>query len=154
MDFDEFDRLAEELRARSAALADLDLDGFESVEARIASADELGEAEQALGVVLPAQYKSFMMRYGGGQFGFLDLLPVRAGRSRKDVDDIVSVSQHEFPDRSFVAVAPVGTGDYWCFAVVEGRCPDQVWFHFHDAGDPEPAADDFLDFVVRHGIHS
>jgi hypothetical protein len=53
-----------------------------------------------------------------------------------------------------VAVAPVGTGDYWGFPVVDGRCLDEVWFHFHDAGDAELDASDFLEFVARRGLRS
>jgi antitoxin YobK len=91
-----------------------------------------------------------MMRYGGGQFGSIDLLPITPSNSHDD--DVVSVSQREDPDGLFVAVAPVGTGDYWGFPVVGGQCSDLVWFRFHDAGDPEPAADDFLAFVAAHGL--
>ncbi|MEU4779098.1 SMI1/KNR4 family protein [Micromonospora sp. NPDC023633] len=68
-----------------------------------------------LGATLPKQYKAFMMRYGSGQFGSLDLLPIATAASAHHFDDVLSVSQAEFPDGSFVAVAPVGTGDYWCF---------------------------------------
>jgi SUKH superfamily protein len=102
MDFAEFDRLVEPLRVRSAAMAAAH--GFPLVESRVASADEVADAERALGVVLPAQYKAFMMRYGGGQFGFVDLLAV-PGREAVD-DDIVSVSRDEFPE----VVSGGGTG--------------------------------------------
>src|SRR6266540_630166 len=67
-------------------------------------------------------------------------------------DDVVSVSKREDPAGSFVAVAPVGTGDYWGFPVINGRCSDQVWFRFHDAGAPELAANDFLTFVANRGL--
>jgi hypothetical protein len=67
-------------------------------------------------------------------------------------EDVVSVSQREDPTGSFVAVAPVGTGDYWGFPVINVRCSDQVRFHFHDAGQPELAANDFLTFVANRGL--
>ncbi len=38
------------------------------------------------------------------------------------------------------------------FPVADGRCHDQVWFHFHDAGDDELIAPDFLTFVASKGI--
>jgi hypothetical protein len=147
VDFTEFDRLVEPLRARSAAMQAAH--GFALIEARTASAEELLDAEQRLGATLPSQYKTFMMRYGGGQFGSIDLLPVSAASGGEDV---VSVSQREDPTGSFVAVAPVGTGDHWSFPVINGRCNDQVWFRFHDAGDPELVANDFLTFVANHGL--
>src|SRR5690349_21651506 len=131
MEFEQFDQLVEPLRLRAVAF---DEEDFKLIEARTASPEELADAERALGATLPAQYKMFMERYGGGMFGFVDLLPVRAGRSRKDVDDIVSVSRAEFPDGSAVALAPVGTGDFWGFPVEDGRCRGEVWFYYHDAG--------------------
>jgi hypothetical protein len=92
-----------------------------------------------------------MMRYGGGMFGFVELFPIV---SRGRGDDVVAVNRREFPDREFVAVAPVGTGDHWGFPVTNGRCRDEVWFHFHDADDPSLDADDFLEFVACRGLES
>jgi hypothetical protein len=51
-------------------------------------------------------------------------------------------------------VAEVGTGDYWGFTVIDGRCHEQVWFHSHDHNDHEPVASDFLEFVAEHGLKS
>lgn len=147
VDFPEFDRLVAPLRVRSAAIQAAY--GFALIGARTASLQELLDAEKRLGATLPSRYKTFMVRYGGGQFGSIDLLPVTPTASGEDV---VSASQREDPTGSFVAVAPVGTGDYWGFPVINGRCSDQVWFRFHDAGDPELAADDFLTFVANHGL--
>lgn len=121
------------------------------IEGLTASAEDIAEAERALGATLPGQYKAFMMRHGGGQFGFLDLLPIPTTASAQRVDDLVSISQAELPDGSFVAVAFVGTGDYWCFPVLDGGCGDEVWFHYHDAEAPTLEAPDFLDFVARRG---
>jgi hypothetical protein len=38
--------------------------------------------------------------------------------------------------------------------VVDGRCLDEVWFHFHDLGDDEQVASDFLEFVAQYGLRS
>lgn len=48
----------------------------------------------------------------------------------------------------------MGTGDFWVFPVVDGRCLDAVWFSYHDAGDPEPVAADFMQFAARLGLRS
>jgi hypothetical protein len=60
------------------------------IEGHTATPHELGEVERHLGVTLPAKYKSFMLRYGGGMFGFIDLFPV-LGRGRSG-DDVTSVN--------------------------------------------------------------
>ena len=148
VDFAEFDRLVQPLQARSAAMHALH--GFALIDAITASAQELLDAEQCLGARLPSQYRTFMIRYGGGQFGSVDLLaipPRMPGR-----EDVASVSKREDPAGSFVAIAPVGTGDYWGFPVTNGQCRDQVWFRFHDAGEPELTANDFLTFVATHAL--
>jgi hypothetical protein len=33
-----------------------------------------------------------------------------------DKDDICFINRSEFPDASFIAIAPVGTGDFWGLA--------------------------------------
>ncbi|GID32906.1 SMI1/KNR4 family protein [Paractinoplanes brasiliensis] len=151
MDLTEFDARVEELRVKSAASqANY---GFALIDGRVASDDEIAEIERRMGVTLPTAYKAFMRSYGGGMFGFVDLLPI-VGEPDGREDDLLTVNDREFPDRSFVAVAPVGTGDYWAFPVVEGRCRDEVWFCFHDGGEPEAVAAGFLEFVVSHGLKS
>ncbi len=149
MDLTEFDALAEGLRAKSAASQTNY--GFALIAGRIAGDDEIVDVERRMGVALPTGYKSFMRSYGGGMFGFVDLLPVVAEPDGSE-DDLLTVNDREFSDRSFVAVAPVGTGDYWAFPVDEGRCRDEIWFCFHDGGEPEAVAADFLEFVVSYGL--
>ncbi|MET8151795.1 SMI1/KNR4 family protein [Actinoplanes sp. NPDC049668] len=149
MDLEEFDALAEALRQKSAA--SVAKYGFALIEGRTATADEITAVELRMGVILPSKYKAFMRNYGGGMFGFVDLLPVIA---EPGDDDLLAVNDREFSDRGFVAVAPVGTGDYWGFPVAGGRCHDEVWFRFHDAGEPEVVADDFLEFAAIRGLRS
>ena len=124
--------------------------GFTLIDAHAASPQQLLDAERRLGATLPPQYKTFMTRYGGGQFGSVDLLPITPVKPGRE--DVVSVSKREDPAGSFVAIAPIGTGDYRGFPVFNGQCSDQVWFRFHDAGDPELAATDFLTFVANRAV--
>jgi hypothetical protein len=114
-----------------------------------ASEEQLAAAEAELGARLPAKYREFMTRYGGGQFLFVDLLPAFAEGGR---EDLVSVNTANVASPAFVAVAPVGTGDWWGFQEQEGRCADQVDFWFHDDDRLEPASADFLEFLVVQGL--
>jgi hypothetical protein len=81
--------------------------GSRLIDARTASAQELLDAQKRLGATLPSRYKTFMMRYGGGQFGSVDLLPVTPAPRGEDV---AAVSQRKDQPGSFVVVAPVGNG--------------------------------------------
>jgi hypothetical protein len=138
MNLAEFEALAEPLRRKSAAVQAQH--GFALIEGQTATAEEIANVELDMAVVFPDNYKAFMMRFGGGTFGFVELFPI--GATVVGHDDLGTVNDREFPDRSFLAVAPVGTGDHWGFPVIGGRCHDSVRFHFHDAGDDEPVAAD------------
>jgi hypothetical protein len=132
VDLPEFDVLAELLRQKSVASEAKY--GFALIDGRIATVDEIASVERRMGVVLPEPYKAFMMRYGGGMFGFVDLFPIVA-EPTPEGDDLWTTNDREFPDRRFVAVAPVGTGDHWGFQVADGHCQDAIWSHFHDGGE-------------------
>jgi antitoxin YobK len=135
----EFELRLNLVRRRRSASMPADFEPFEFL---TASDQELRRVEDELGAVLPAQYREFMMRYGGGEFLFLDLVPV---------GDLVSVNRFEqVPD--FVVIAPVGTGDSWGFDVSDGVCGDEVSFWFHDDRRREPDSADFLEFLSAKGL--
>ncbi len=149
MEFAEFDQIVDDARAEEAAMSLPP--PLKVVDLMPASSDALARAEQLLHVRLPDKYRTFMTRYGGGQLKFLDILPVEPfGRLRTGM---ISVNQAEFPDGSFVAVAPVGTGDWWGFRTTDGASEDAVYFRDHEDGHLEFVANDFLDFVALRGLH-
>ena len=153
MDLAEFDVLAEPLQRKSAESATRY--GFALIEGRTCTPDEIAYVEDRMGVILPEKYKVFMTRYGGGVFGFVDLFPLVEPETQANDGDVWTENERNFPDHDFVAVAAVGTGDYWGFPVIGGRCQEQVCCHVHDAGDDhEPVAADFLEFVAEYGLKS
>ncbi|MEV0567582.1 SMI1/KNR4 family protein [Dactylosporangium sp. NPDC050588] len=152
MDFAEFDMLAEPLRQRSAR--EQARHGFALVDGLVSTPEVIALVEGRMGIVLPDKYKVFMTRYGGGVFGFVELFPLVEPGKPARYGDVWSENEEWFPEGDFVAVAAVGTGDYWGFPVTEGRCHEQVWFHFHDQEDHEPVAADFLEFIAEKGLKS
>ncbi|MEU8578584.1 SMI1/KNR4 family protein [Streptomyces asoensis] len=148
MEFEEFQALLSTARAKRAGLSSPE--GLEVFESRRASEAELLEVEEALRVQLPFAYREFLKRHGGGMFLFLDLLPVVASDDQED--DLRKVNVAEFKNGDFFAVAPVGTGDWWGFSVIEGRCADQVDFWGHEDGQVQFAAIGFLEFLAREGL--
>src|SRR5689334_2203036 len=103
MEFAEFDLLVDNARAAEAAMGLPP--PLRVVDLIPASTDDLSRAERSLGVELPEKYKIFMVRYGGGQLNLLDILPVDPVAKLRS--GLIAVNQAEFPDGSFVAVAPV-----------------------------------------------
>ncbi|GIF25587.1 hypothetical protein BJ973_003865 [Actinoplanes tereljensis] len=142
MDFADFREIVEETRAAHASK------GYPP-EIRLldevrADDDDIAAAEAELGLRFPEKYRQVMTTYGGGMFGFIDLLAVRDGLLRENTG--------AYAVAGFVSVAPVGSGDMWGFAVHDGRCEETVSMHLHDIGEVVFAATDFLEFVATRGL--
>ncbi|GAB7108380.1 hypothetical protein JCM4814A_66940 [Streptomyces phaeofaciens JCM 4814] len=150
MEFEEFEIRLSAVRAERAGRTLPE--GFQLFDSWAASDVDLMRVEQELQVRLPGKYKEFMRRHGAGQFLFLDLLPVVS--VDEDGDDLLSVNRAEFPSGGFVAVAPVGTGDWWGFSVVDGVCLERVDFVDHEDGHIEFLYADFLEFLDCKGLRA
>ncbi|MFF2165527.1 SMI1/KNR4 family protein [Streptomyces sp. NPDC058175] len=146
MEFGEFEARLAGVRAEreGAGLPE----GFQLFDFQRASGVDLDRAEGELRVRLPEKYKEFMRQYGGGEFLYLDVLPAVSDGE----DDLLSINQGELRQSNFIAIAPVGTGDWWGFVVVDGVCSEQVEFLDHEDGQLHFAASDVLDFLVREGL--
>ncbi|WP_370013479.1 SMI1/KNR4 family protein [Nocardiopsis sp. Huas11] len=69
-------------------------------------------------------------------------------------EDLITINQSSFIPEGFLAVAPVGTGDWWGFPVREGVCTDTMVFLDHGDGMTEELGLDFLEFLVREGLRA
>lgn len=146
MDFEEFEVLVEDARAVQARRElPSEIRFFDSWRASDA---DIERAELELMVRLPQKYKEFMRRYGGGMFLYIDLLPIVSPDGR--AEDLLEVNGGEAAH--FIAVAPVGTGDWCGFMVTNGICEDAVFMLLHDDRSTTQLADDFLEFVARQGL--
>ncbi|NUT20446.1 MAG: SMI1/KNR4 family protein [Hamadaea sp.] len=148
MEFDEFEPI---LRAELTKQAELDVpEGVRIIDAIAASDDDLNRAEEAVNAELPRKYKEFMEVVGGGLVVGVDLLPVVSTNPR--ISDLLSACTEEFPSGNFLPISNPGTGDWWGFLVIDGRCSDQVFQYNRDTGDFEVTDEDFLTFLVRVGV--
>lgn len=148
MDFEEFEPYLDAAVARHQALGLPDeMSPFDNIRA---SEVEIRRVERDLEVQLPEQYKEFMSRYGGGSCASVYLLPVisKGGAER----DLLDVNRTESFTTPFLAVAPVGTGDWWGFEVTQGACRDQVSIYSFEDEVVESESTDFLSFVAKQGL--
>jgi antitoxin YobK len=113
---------------------------------------DVSNAEEQLGARLPTKYKWFMENYGGGAFAFTDILPVVM--PDESGESVISVNAENTWSEPFIAVAPVGTGDWWGFLVKSGECSDEVHMHDHEDGTISLQADDFLEFAAKHSLRA
>jgi hypothetical protein len=93
-----------------------------------------------------------MRVFGGGVFSFVELLPARSPDGRSE--DLLSVNTGEYAVPDFVAVAPVGTGDWWGFVSENGVCHEQVCFLDHEDGSIQADSADFYEFVSVKGVRA
>lgn len=139
MDFAEFDAHLARARAQHPTG---DFDRWRATPA------DLARVERELGVRLPPQYRHFLQVHGAGQFLFVELLP--AGDAHRWAETLLQANP---PPVTFVAIAPVGTGDYWGFVVRPDRlCDHAVTLRYHEDHALEPAFDDFLDFITTEAL--
>jgi hypothetical protein len=121
MEFDELDAQVEAVRAERSRTDPPEFQLFDLVPA---SDGDLARVETELQTRLPDKFKEFMRRFGGGEFAFLELLPAVSADDR--VADLLATNQGDHAMPGFVAIAPVGTGDYWGFVSTDGVCEDAV----------------------------
>lgn len=114
-----------------------------------ATEDEIAAFETGIGVRLAEQHCEFLREHGGGRLLFLDVCPVNGGA--QSPEDLYSANS-SVDASDFVAVAPVGTGDYWGFTCRDGRCEEQVSFRDHESGAVTAEAEDFYSFLTRRGF--
>ncbi|GIJ35083.1 SMI1/KNR4 family protein [Micromonospora sediminimaris] len=124
--------------------------GFQLFDSWTATDDDLAGVEAELGTQLPSKYKRFMRVFGGGVFSFVELLPAKSPDGR--IEDLLSVNAGAYAVPNFVAVAPVGTGDWWGFVSENGVCRDQVSFLDHEDGSIRYDSDDFYEFASIKGL--
>lgn len=148
MEFEELEAQVESFRAERAGRQYPP--GFQLFDSMTATDAELAAAEAALGTRLPSKYRRFMQAFGGGVFSFVELLPVRSPDSSDE--DLLSVNLGAYAVPNFVAVAPVGTGDWWGFVSSDGVCSEQVSFVDHEDGAVQVQFGDFYEFALTKGL--
>jgi hypothetical protein len=148
MEFEEFEAQVESFRAERAGRQYPP--GFQLFDSWIATEADLAAVEEALRTRLPSKYRRFMRTFGGGVFSFVELLPARSPDGSGE--DLISVNTGTFAVSNFVAVAPVGTGDWWGFVSADGTCREQVSFLDHENGAVQDEASDFYEFASSKGL--
>lgn len=149
MNFDQLDSYVHGVLARHRSLGlPEEMSPFKLVQASQADIDQ---TEQVLEVQLPEQYKEFMCRYGGGSFASLDLVPIVASIEFSINLTSLNLREERFA-LPFIAVAPVGTGDWWGFEVLEGICRNEVSFYSFEDEVARIKYPNFLEFITREGL--
>lgn len=116
-----------------------------------ASDEEIRACESALGATFPAAYRSFLARYGGGEFAFASVYSVR----RRSEWNVVARNPSS-RRRAFIAVSDNGAGDEYGFAVDDGRCGDAVFLWDHETNEVIRSGcfADLFEMLARRALRS
>ena len=92
MNFDNFNTLVDECRAKKPILFGLEHD-------KILCAEEIEQLEKTVHIALPEKYKEFIMNYGGGYFGYANIYSL-------DIDSNFYLLKHNnLPFEKFIRIA-------------------------------------------------
>lgn len=112
---------------------------------------DINEAETALCVKLPVEYKEFIRNFGGGHFAFAGVYSVRKGSAWNIV--MRNNEINTIDPKAFLAVSDNGAGDFYGFKVIDGVCESKITFYDHEDGVIKSTDyEDLLDFLVRVGL--
>lgn len=140
MNFDNFNSVVEECRAKKPILFGLEHD-------KILSAEEIVQFERIAQITLPEKYKEFITRYGGGYFGYANIY------SLDSESDFYILKHNNLPLEKFIRIADNGCGDYYLFKMDKGKCLEPVYFYDHDADKVTPSEhDDVFEYLIKVGL--
>ncbi len=140
MDLVEFRDRVEQVRQEFPAWFALAPDEFPGSEA-------LDQAQIDLGVSLPADYRSFITEFGGGDFALSVIYSVEPDSDM----NIVVMNGHDWLDSSsFIAISDNGVGDYYGYQVSGGDCEPGIVILDHETGSiRETSHADLFELLVE-----
>jgi len=140
MTFDQFKLLIQRTEAQDPTLLSSPFAEPPATEVKIS------EIQTLLGAQLPASFVHFLKIYGGGMFGYADILSLITS----EVDYIITSQPTDAKTLQFVAFSPNGSGDYYGFPIVGGSCEDRILFWDHEQNELDPTRYvDFFDFMAK-----
>lgn len=140
MTHNEFIGIVEQVKKSKPILFELEKD-------RIISENDIVCFEAANGVVFPNEYKQFILEFGGGYFGFVNIYSL-------DVDSsfYLLANQNTVPN-GYLAISDNGCGDYYVLKNNAGIIDRRVFFFEHESWQiVETNYEDIYEYLVVEGL--
>lgn len=144
MNSDEFDVIWEEFHGRRPTLQGCP---------REDAADEMQVVlvERNIGTVLPAEYKKFSMKYGGGYVGSCNVFSFIPESDWYILDKLAELRVPV----SFVPISDDETGGFYGFISTQGRCHEGLYYFDPDDGvAPSATHNSFYDYLADVALGS
>lgn len=125
MNFNDFNALVDRAREQHPIWFGISSD-------RVATKKDILEAEDALRVHLPDDYKDFVGKYGGGYFALANVYSLDSSSEwyLKEIN-------HKYSDVSdgYLLVSDNGVGDFYGYKITDGTCSSNIFFYDHEIDD-------------------
>lgn len=115
--------------------------------------DEVQAAEKEVGIVFPADYREFLLRFGGAMVGPYPIYGLRSAEVMEDGVSVIDVTSRYRGD------GVPGCDDWIVFSADHCGNPvgmdssGAVWIHDHDFGGIAPLAKDFEEYLRDRCLH-
>ncbi|GFM66081.1 hypothetical protein PSCICJ_21990 [Pseudomonas cichorii] len=127
MNFTDFEKLVNEKEIANPVWFGLDPDSP-------ANENSIALAQKELNAIFPDEYIQFIKRYGGGYFA----LGVVFSLDPSSDFNLVEINKRESHSRSsYILCSENGSGDFYGFKVINGKCLSEIYFLDHETGEWE-----------------
>lgn len=140
MTHNEFIDIVEQVKKSKPILFELEHD-------KCVSENEIVCFESANSMILPIEYKQFVLEFGGGYFGFVNMYSL-------DLDSsfYLLANQNGIPD-GYLAISDNGCGDYYVIKFNTGNVASKVMFFEHESQKiVETDYEDIYEYLVVEGL--
>ena len=140
MEFGTFVKLVDDYKCRKPVLFGLGHD-------RILSNDEIRKFECIYQIELSPKYKDFLLKYGGGYFGYANIY------SLDKQSTFYILNHNKIPIDKYLRIADNGCGDYYLICVDDVSDTEQVFYYEHDTNTIcKTEYADILEYLVKVGL--
>ncbi len=140
MEYKAFEKLVQECRAQKPIVFELEHD-------EIVSAEEITAFENCFEIIFSSQYKTFLLNYGGGFFGYANIYSLD-----KD-SNFYLCKYNDFPVNGYLRIADNGCGDYYLLRVEGHKCLEKVFFYEHDTQAVwDTGYADIFEYLAKAGL--
>jgi len=142
MDFETFSRIVESARLNHP-------NWFEGEIEPVAYPEDLTHVENALGILLPDQYKQFITHYPGGYFAFTNIFSVRP-----DSDWYVLEKARVLKlGQGFLPISDDQAGGFYGYRVVDNTCECAIYYYYTMEKDgPRKSYSSLYEFLISVGL--
>lgn len=144
MDINEFEIKVGEIVKRNPKLLALESD-------KKADFEMILDIENYYGLKFPEDYVDFLMRYGGGYFGFVAVFSCDPNGNFYMKNN---VSKSWVEEKNFLPFVDLETGDFIGFVVRNKVCSGEIVIYLHEEDEFSELNRTFFDVILKYGFNA